>query len=302
MPQKYQVASKQRSGGLIQNRKIIVGVRRLPSLEHQDSIAQIDPRLALDDLRWRNDFDICHQFVAEYSSKGIEIELAASSERSREVFVADDHSTLERSVPEDVIGMGMGVDDVPNRLRRHCADGCKQSVPFAHASPAVNHRDSVAADDKSDICGCALVLPCHHGNGTDVGIQTRCDLSHGQRIGRFARPSSRHDSQQRRCQGQNMRSRSTDWSIERHLAISRISSERLPQCGNTATNIRASLIFNCTPKSTNTEFSELIPVIGVTGKIRVCDPRMNWKRELNRLIRANQPEANNLLSMASVAR
>jgi hypothetical protein len=158
MPQKYEVASKQRSGGLVQNRKIIVGVRGPPGLEQEDSIAQIDPRLALDDLRWRNDFDTRHQFVAQYSSKGIEIELTASGERSRKVPVADDHGALERSVPEDVIGMGMGIDDVPNRLRRHCADGCKQSASFAHASPAVNHSDSV--------------LPCHHSNGTDVGIKT----------------------------------------------------------------------------------------------------------------------------------
>jgi hypothetical protein len=116
--------------------------------------------------------------------------------------VADHNGALERSIPEDVIGMGMGIDDVPNRLRRHCADGCKQSAPFAHASPAVNHSDSVAADDKSDVGDCALVLPCHHSNGTDVGIKTRRDLGHGQRIGRFARPSSRHDSQERRYQGQ----------------------------------------------------------------------------------------------------
>src|SRR5262245_4646610 len=106
MPQKYQVPSKQRSSGLIQNRKIIVGVRGSPGLEQEDSIAQIDPRLVLDDLRRRNDFDIRHQFVAQHSSKGIEIELAASSERSREVLVADDHRALECSVPEDVIGMG----------------------------------------------------------------------------------------------------------------------------------------------------------------------------------------------------
>src|SRR5262245_27931259 len=64
MPQKDQVASEQRFGGLIQNRKIIVGMRGPPGPEQEDSIAQIDPRLTLDDLRWRNDFDICYQFVA----------------------------------------------------------------------------------------------------------------------------------------------------------------------------------------------------------------------------------------------
>src|SRR5262245_33059681 len=89
---------------------------------------------------------------SQYWSKGIKIELAASGERSREVLVADDNGTLECSVPEDVIGMGMGIDDVPNRLRRHCADGCKQAAPFAHASPAVNHSDRLAADDH--VCGC----------------------------------------------------------------------------------------------------------------------------------------------------
>src|SRR5262245_38819865 len=147
-------------------------MRGLPGLEQEDSIAQIDPCLALDDLRRRNDFDICHQFVAQYSSKSIEIELAANSERSREVLVADDHRALERSVPEDVIGMRMGVDDVPNRLRRHCPDGLKQAAPFAHASPAVNHSDSVAAYNESNVGDCALVLPCHHSNDTDVGIKT----------------------------------------------------------------------------------------------------------------------------------
>jgi hypothetical protein len=65
--------------------------------------------------------------------------------------VADDHRALECSVPKDVIGMGMGIDDVPNRLRRQCADGRKQAAPFAHASAAVNHSDSVAADDKSEV-------------------------------------------------------------------------------------------------------------------------------------------------------
>jgi len=39
MPQKYQVASEQGCGGLIQNRKIIVGVRGPPGLKQEDSIA-----------------------------------------------------------------------------------------------------------------------------------------------------------------------------------------------------------------------------------------------------------------------
>ena len=39
MPQKYQVASEQGCGGLIQNRKIIVGVRGPPGLEQEDSLA-----------------------------------------------------------------------------------------------------------------------------------------------------------------------------------------------------------------------------------------------------------------------
>src|SRR6266480_3349429 len=102
MPQKYEVASKQRSGGLVQHRKIIVGVRGPPGLEHEDSIAKIDPRLALDDLGWRNDLDVCHQLVAQHSSKGIEIEPTASGECSREVLVADDRRALECGVPEDV--------------------------------------------------------------------------------------------------------------------------------------------------------------------------------------------------------
>ena len=197
MPQKHQVAGKKRSGRLVQPCKVIVRMRGPPGLEHEDSIAKIDPRLAFDDLRWRDDFDVCHQFVAQHPSKGIEIELTASGECSREVLVADDHRALECSVPKDVIGMGMGIDDVPNRLRRHCADGRKQAAPFAHASAAVNHSDSVAADDKSEVGDCALVLLCHHGNGADVSIETGRDLGYRQRIG-FAWLSSRHGSQERR--------------------------------------------------------------------------------------------------------
>ena len=63
MPQKYQVAGEQRPGGLVQHRQIIVGVRGPPGLEHEDAIAEIDPRLALDDLRRRNDLDLRHQIV-----------------------------------------------------------------------------------------------------------------------------------------------------------------------------------------------------------------------------------------------
>src|SRR5262249_55247212 len=102
---------------------------------------------------------------------------AASGERSREILVADDYGALECSVPENMIGVGVGINDVPNRLRRHCADRCKEAEPFTQASPAVNHSDSVAADYESDIGDCTLVLRCHHSNGTNVGINTRRDLS-----------------------------------------------------------------------------------------------------------------------------
>src|SRR5262245_32898415 len=102
----------------------------------------------------RKDFDICHQFIAQQATKGIEIELAASSKRSREVLVTDDLGALESSVAEEVIGMGMGIDDVPNWLCRHCADGCKQTAAFAHASAAINQSDSVVTDDKSHVGDC----------------------------------------------------------------------------------------------------------------------------------------------------
>ena len=201
MPQEYQVAGKKRSGGLVQHRKIIVGVRGAPGLEHEDPVAKIDPRLVLDDPRRRDDLDLCHQFVAQHSSKGIEIELAASGECSREVLVADDHRAFESGVPEDVIGVGMGIDDVSNRLRRYRADGCKQAAPFAHAAAAVDHSHSVVADDESEVGDCALVLRCHHGNGAEVSIKTGRDLGYRQRIGCFSWPSSRHGSQERRHQG-----------------------------------------------------------------------------------------------------
>ena len=110
--------------------------------------------------------------------------------------MADDNGAIECSVSEHVIGVGMGINDVPNWLRRHCADRCKQASPFPQASPAVNHSDSAAADYKSDIGDCTLVLRCHHSNGTDVDINTRRDLSHGQRIGRFAPSGSRHVTQE----------------------------------------------------------------------------------------------------------
>jgi len=74
-----------------------------------------------------------------------------------------------------------------------------------------------------------------------------------------------------------MRSRSTDWLIEKSLS-------HLPyEFGTTSTMRRyrdehllifqphpsfsnASLIFSCTPKNTDTEVSGLIPVVGGTGK------------------------------------
>src|SRR5262245_22611929 len=75
-----------------------------------------------------------------------------------------------------------------------------------------------------------------------------------------------------------MRSRSTDWPIEK-------APKPLPYKLGTTSTMRqyrdehalifqpaplhfsnASLILSCTPKSTGTEFSELIPVVGGTGK------------------------------------
>jgi hypothetical protein len=113
--------------------------------------------------------------------------------------------------------MGMRIDDVPNRLRRHRLDGRKQAASFSRASAAVDHGDNIVADDKSDVGGCALILFCHNGNGADVGIHTGRNLSHRQRIGRFARPSRRHGRQQHRHQNQTRDGLPPMAQVTRHL-------------------------------------------------------------------------------------
>jgi hypothetical protein len=114
--------------------------------------------------------------------------------------------------PENVIGVGVGINDVPNRLRRHCADRRQQPAPFAHGCRRCRiTATALAADDKSDVGDGALVLPRHHGDGADVDIEAGRDLGHGQRIGGFARPAA----------GMAPRSVATKASMRRRCTIAR---------------------------------------------------------------------------------
>ena len=127
----------------------MVGMRSLPSPEHEHAVAEIKPPLAVHDLHRRNDLDLPHDVVAEFPSKRIEIEHAAPSKRTVEVLMADESCADERGIAEDVVWVRVGVDHEANWLFCHRADRRKQAAALAYAAAAVDDGNRVTADDKT---------------------------------------------------------------------------------------------------------------------------------------------------------
>ncbi len=57
----------------------------------------------------------------------------------------------EGSSAEDVVGMGVGKNDVTDGQRRVLADGCPQTSPILEAAAGIQGGDRAAADDEPDV-------------------------------------------------------------------------------------------------------------------------------------------------------
>ena len=84
--------------------------------------------------------------------------------------MTDEVSTfsLECRVAEDMVGVDVGVDHVADRLGRAGADRRQQPAPFTHAAAAIDHRDPLVADDKSEIGNRTFVVTRHEREGAGV--------------------------------------------------------------------------------------------------------------------------------------
>src|ERR1700730_2907073 len=77
--------------------------------------------------------------------------------------MTDEHRglVLEGRMTEDVIRMRMRADDVANRLVRARAPRGEASGAFPHATAGLDHRNSIVADNETDIGNGPLVVTRH---------------------------------------------------------------------------------------------------------------------------------------------
>ena len=96
--------------------------------------------------------------------------------------MTDEHGSIacERGVAKDVVGMAVGVDDVPDRLVGSRTDRRKQPLALANAASGVDHRNRAFADDESDIRDRAFVLARHQRGLAMVHEYSGGDFAHRQ--------------------------------------------------------------------------------------------------------------------------
>src|SRR6202030_2500656 len=125
VPQKDEIAGKQRLSGLVQKREVIVRMGSAPRTKRQGAVAEIELGLTVDLLLRCNKLDV-GQHVAHDASECVEVERSAHRECAWQIAMTDEYRTLpgKGGIAEHVIRMGMGVDYVADRL---CGDGADRS-------------------------------------------------------------------------------------------------------------------------------------------------------------------------------
>ena len=78
--------------------------------------------------------------------------------------------------PEDMVGMGVGGDDVANGLRRPRPQGGEEGLALDQAAAGVDHGHGVVADDGADIGDIAFVFARHHRDLARMGENAGGDL------------------------------------------------------------------------------------------------------------------------------
>src|SRR5262249_22981216 len=102
----------------------------------------------------------------------------------RQIPMTHEHRAfvLEGRVAEYVVGMHMRVDDIADGLGRMGADRSKQPASLAHAAAGINDRDSVVADDETEIGNGTLVVMGHKLERADMSKHSTRQLRYGERF------------------------------------------------------------------------------------------------------------------------
>jgi hypothetical protein len=77
----------------------------------------------------------------------------AFANRRRQILVPDDRGGIirEGSISENMIGVAMRVDDMPDGQRGALPDGFAKLEPVTEAAARIDHGDACGSDDETDI-------------------------------------------------------------------------------------------------------------------------------------------------------
>ena len=116
-----EVARKKNAGGVIEDRQIVVCVRRRPRPQGKRTVPEVKAQFVGNKEAGGDDFDVRDQGLAKKPAEFIEVIPAVRGKRPWQVLVPgeSDPFALEGGVPKNVIGVHVGVDHIPDRLAGH---------------------------------------------------------------------------------------------------------------------------------------------------------------------------------------
>jgi hypothetical protein len=173
-----EIARKENAGGIIEDRQIVVCMRRRPRPKRKGTVPEVKAHFSGHEKAGRNDFDLCNQGFAKKPTEFIDVILTVRSKRSRQILVPGKSNArlLEGGVPKNVIGVHVRVNDVAHGLIRHGPDGSREAPSFPRAATRIDDGDRALANDKSDIRDGSLIDIIHQFYGSLEDIDARRDL------------------------------------------------------------------------------------------------------------------------------
>src|ERR1700737_5221424 len=140
MTEEDKIAGEQRAGLLGDHGEIVVAVRRRPRPQDGAPAPEIKFEDSVHQKRRRYQAYLADQFVAHDAAKGIDIELSARGQGSRQILVTNEAGSLsgECGISEDMVRVAVRVYDVSDGLFRAGANGCEQLPAFAWAASGVD--------------------------------------------------------------------------------------------------------------------------------------------------------------------
>ena len=80
------------------------------------------------------------------------------------------YTTIECRIAENMVGMLMGVDNIPHRLVGYRSDLGQQRLANRHGAAGVDNRDSILSNDDPNVGDVARILWVRQRNLTEMGV------------------------------------------------------------------------------------------------------------------------------------